>query len=608
MNEDKRITFYIEYTKENQFQFPIRIYSTKQRKLITLHDEKTIYNQTIGFNNNEIIIGNEKPQIYDIEDLVTNIALTNSSGISYHITYMNKNYYLSTEEILAIYIYQFRRIIQRKYIISDIQIEFPKSFGKMVGETLQISKQSEINKIIKVIQMTFVKAIHLIGLGNIPIKFNTETISHKITIEQSQIDSVNDILFQQNDYLKFKKQIEKLKQRIVEVHESNEMIHQSNLLFNRQFSHQFKQNQLHQNEENKQDDKSTKTTDIQSLESTRKQKSNKLLFKLIEKLDVTKLMESDDILDLNEEDDPKAIKDKRCLQIMSIDPNKEYQIGRYNELISLFNCYERSKLKICQLEHAHYFYHISKWFTSIEDFINLELAVKKCKGNVSKFTYNPVPLTLKTRHIFPSLKTLHIYSPNDPLFTGDKRIIERVWCYDYQLSIDQRKQLEDWTQKKFGEIVFDSRKDNWKENTSTFNSQIIGKKQLLFVIEDENNEIFGYYLSCQGVEEYYKSILMVNQESFHFNIQSNGRLDCYRRFLVCDKNWGGYWIYPPSHKRLVSLGDIMIMKEDQKDQSRCYQDNANFFYGNIKNALCGKTGYSQNGTFTPKRILVIEMM
>ena len=44
------------------------------------------------------------------------------------------------------------------------------------------------------------------------------------------------------------------------------------------------------------------------------------------------------------------------------------------------------------------------------------------------------------------------------------------------------------------------------------------------------------------------------------------------------------------------------MKENYKNESRCYQSEYNFDYHGIENALCGKYEY-----FTPKRILVIQM-
>ena len=64
----------------------------------------------------------------------------------------------------------------------------------------------------------------------------------------------------------------------------------------------------------------------------------------------------------------------------------------------------------------------------------------------------------------------------------------------------------------------------------------------------------------------------------------------------------GYCLYKKSDGFLISLGDILLRKENYKNQSCCFQDEYRFDYHGIENALCGK-----DWTFTPKRILVIQM-
>ena len=59
---------------------------------------------------------------------------------------------------------------------------------------------------------------------------------------------------------------------------------------------------------------------------------------------------------------------------------------------------------------------------------------------------------------------------------------------------------------------------------------------------------------------------------------------------------------------LICLGggiDIRLYKENNKTLSSCYQDNNNFDYHGISNALCGWQ-YPHN--FTPKRFTVIQMV
>ena len=63
-----------------------------------------------------------------------------------------------------------------------------------------------------------------------------------------------------------------------------------------------------------------------------------------------------------------------------------------------------------------------------------------------------------------------------------------------------------------------------------------------------------------------------------------------------------------SHKyNLISLGDIFLKKENEKNRSWCSQNENRFNYHGIEKALCGKTKYPGDDNFTPKRILVIQM-
>ena len=62
-------------------------------------------------------------------------------------------------------------------------------------------------------------------------------------------------------------------------------------------------------------------------------------------------------------------------------------------------------------------------------------------------------------------------------------------------------------------------------NKSIFNERIMGKKQILFLIEDEENgEKFGYYLDTIITEEYNNWIRTYNK-TFEFTLDSNGRLE-----------------------------------------------------------------------------------
>ena len=107
------------------------------------------------------------------------------------------------------------------------------------------------------------------------------------------------------------------------------------------------------------------------------------------------------------------------------------------------------------------------------------------------------------------------------------------------LTPSQVKQLEEWTSLKCADIVFDSDIDNWSKDTSVFNEKIIGKKQLVFLIEDEDGEKFGYYLNTKVIESYDKDIETDNK-TFEFNLESNVRLDKPIKFEIKDLKKGGY--------------------------------------------------------------------
>ena len=171
---------------------------------------------------------------------------------------------------------------------------------------------------------------------------------------------------------------------------------------------------------------------------------------------------------------------------------------------------------------------------------------------------------------------------------------------------EQKNQLEEWTGLQCSDIVFDSNVDNWSAGTTVFNERIIGKKQLVFLIEDEDGEKFGYYLNTKVIKEYWPNVIETDNKSFHFNLESNGRLQQPMKFDIKNLKYGGYLLYEKSSVNLITFGDIVLWKENKKNSSFCYQNEDWFDYHGIEKALCGKIGW-KGEFFTPKRILVIQM-
>ena len=172
------------------------------------------------------------------------------------------------------------------------------------------------------------------------------------------------------------------------------------------------------------------------------------------------------------------------------------------------------------------------------------------------------------------------------------------------LTKHQQQQLEEWTSLKCGEIIFDSNVDDWSQETTVFAKRIIGKKQLVFLIEDEVGEIFGYYLNTEIIVKY-DYWQKTDSKSFEFILQSkNNRLKQPMKFEIKKLKKGGIFLCDKSDYDLIWLGEIVLRKENNKNLSFCCQNEDRFDYHGFEKALCGKI-YPKN--FTLKRILVIQM-
>ena len=168
--------------------------------------------------------------------------------------------------------------------------------------------------------------------------------------------------------------------------------------------------------------------------------------------------------------------------------------------------------------------------------------------------------------------------------------------------------LEKFTGLKIDDILFDSKIDNWSNHRSVFNERIIGKKQLIFLIVDEDGEKFGYYLNTQIEEEYYLP-KETDNKSFQFNIQSNGRLEKSIKCKIKDTEYGSYNLSERNKLCLIRIGNIYLYKQEKKEYSYCWYKDKAFNYHKKKTALCGKKENTLGCVvFIPKRILIIQMI
>ena len=177
------------------------------------------------------------------------------------------------------------------------------------------------------------------------------------------------------------------------------------------------------------------------------------------------------------------------------------------------------------------------------------------------------------------------------------------------ISEKEKKQLEKWTSLKCSEIVFDSNIDNWAEYASVLNERIIGKKQLVCLIEDDRREKFGYYLNNEIIEKYGFSFNKTDNKSFEFNLHSNGRLQHPTKFEIKDLEYG-YGLIEKNQRELIQFGNILLYKKDFKCESCYFQHEERYNYHGANNILCEEneiTGSFGEIIFTPKQFLIIQM-
>ena len=92
------------------------------------------------------------------------------------------------------------------------------------------------------------------------------------------------------------------------------------------------------------------------------------------------------------------------------------------------------------------------------------------------------------------------------------------------------------------------------------------------------------------VEDKYDKWQQTDNKSFHFNLQSNNnRLDKPMKFEITYLYFGGICLFEKSDEyELIELGNIILNKENEKNESCCFQIQDSFNYHGIKKALCGK--------------------
>ena len=296
----------------------------------------------------------------------------------------------------------------------------------------------------------------------------------------------------------------------------------------------------------------------------------------------------------------KKTNDTSHLDILNIEPNDYYSTteNAMEKIKRTLTCKERTKYKLYSLDDNYALFLASMYFGSLDDLVNFEFAIPRAKNNMSKFFYNPVPIDKKSREWFDHLQTLYLYSPSDERFENDKRIIARHPCKMAMMWFEEWWFLKQFVNKKKGEIVFDSDKDNWNDNT-IFNERIIGRSCVAVVIEDTKGNRFGGYVHKQ-IESIDSTETMRDQNAFLFSLNSNGRLKQPMKFKSI--NEGGAEISLSTNtSTLIRFGnDNLTLFSKRMKPSYQNEWNKQFNFPEWRNVMTGMN------RFTASRIVVIQ--
>ena len=302
----------------------------KQRIPIQLKEYQNEYQTAIRFDRNEIEIPPFSQEI--TEDYILLFPFNQNKQIEIH--YFNKQWIVTQTEILALYLNEFVKKIDKLYLIKEIEIQF-------FDENENLMKSKEINKFQYIEMMK--ESLALLGFSII-FKFNKK----KQTIEElheEQYSNIIQITIEDEEYQRFASRIRKAQMILQKEHET------------------------------------------------------------------------------------KPIQNEQEKKLLEMDYNGEYSPTRYNEILSTLTIQQKSKLQLYQLDN-YCIMIASKFFNTIDDYINIELGIKHFRGNTEKFHYNPISIYPSIREFFPYLQTLHLYSINDEQFIDDERIISRVFDHE----------------------------------------------------------------------------------------------------------------------------------------------------------------------------------
>ena len=185
----------------------------------------------------------------------------------------------------------------------------------------------------------------------------------------------------------------------------------------------------------------------------------------------------------------------------------------------------------------------------------------------------------------------------------DKMAVE--WYYN--LKFEEYEQIEQWTGKKCDKIIFDSDQDNWSEGTSVFDEKVRNQSNLIFIVEDTENNKFGGYISStvHSSVDYSTG----DSNAFLFRLSSSRTTKERKKFTISSSYTGSAFVCSnQSSSNLFYFGnnEIYVNKQNRKNSSFCKQHSTIYYSYSTSNELLPYTS-NENNYFTPKRIMVIQM-
>ena len=215
------------------------------------------------------------------------------------------------------------------------------------------------------------------------------------------------------------------------------------------------------------------------------------------------------------------------------------------------------------------------------------------------------PFNFNTFNTFTTFNTFDMKRNYSPISSNNNNQIHTQENITNYLTEPEIKQLEEWSESKMSEIIFNSERDNWITN-DVLVERIFNHEKIGILIEDTKGNVFGGFVNEKITKK--GSLIMkhgiIDSKAFLFSLRSNGRLPHPIKFPIKEKEYA-FTLNDMDNSWLFLFGfgnDIILYDQSNKTSSQCLQ-SATYDYQNIECALTGN--YS---TFTPSRFIIIQFI